>query len=167
MYAIYWNFGDSSELSPIFYGFTDNKEYLKLFKEQRDMNYYVIIKLIDDDKKSFIKLGKTYPGRQLCLRTLTTKDSENNIKQVDIVMTDKEDTDLFIIENKLMTEMIEEPLSKLFNSTMMWTQKYIFNDELNDAIRILWSKELNPKEVHIDQLALFISLHNSHMKGEK
>lgn len=169
MWVIYINpnIDGETELAPIFYSFTDNKKYIKLFKEQRNMELYIIVKILDEDRANFNKIAKENPRRQLCCRPLLTKDENEKMTKVDVVMTDREDTDFFVVENKILIDVVEKPLFKIFDERMVWRQKYIFKEELNDAIRILWSKEISPKEVHVDQLALFISLHQFEMKGRK
>ena len=111
------------------YGYTDNKEYSKLFKEQRDMNKFIVIKKeISKEEVNF--LAREYPKEYLIKKTLKTKSSGMGSKIVDydLVMTRYEELMIQTISYKVTTVDI-------FVST--WMDPKIFDDKYYSALKTI------------------------------
>ena len=144
-------------LSPILYGFTDDKKIINLFKEQRNMKRYIIIDH-EVTKDEWYKINQSNSRSIMRTRRIKTSSSHNVISSIDIIMTESEDLQL-VLESDNIMEYIERPLKDIRNL------RGTFNEEIINALGILWSQKIEWKDIEVDQLELFILMHEDYMKG--
>lgn len=118
-----------TEKDSLLYAYTDNKEYSKLFRSQRDMNKFVMIKRnIDRDEVNH--LAKNFTREYIIKKEIKTKSKGigSKIINYDLIITKTEEN---IIQNNAYKALTVDMW------TSAWTSPYIFKDKYVKALDII------------------------------
>lgn len=144
-------------LLPMLYGFTDKKKIVKLFKEQYNRERFSIIEH-EVTKEEWYKINSDQGNRILRVRGLKTSDPFGNISTIDIVMTEYDDMQLMIESDNIL-----DYISKSLNTIQCYA--HLLKNDILNQLGILWSKEIDWKEIEVDQLSLYILMNEDYLKG--
>lgn len=117
------------------YAITNKKDFLKMFKKQRNMNIFEI-KEIEGDKDYLIKFMNDYRGNVIDLYELSTRKDDSDKEElinIDILMTEHEFT---IIKDNA------EMASEIICSDSYWSNNhvidyYVYNNKIIDALKVI------------------------------
>ena len=146
-------------LSPMLYGFTNEKEIIKLFKKQYNLSRFNIIEH-DIDKKIWYQLNTKYPNNIMRVRGLKTLNSQNHASTVDIVMTERDDMQLFLESDKIL-DYLASPVKTIRDYS------HLLRSSVLNSVGILWSRKIDWKDIKVDMLSLYILMNEDYMVGNE
>lgn len=123
----------TEEEDSLLYAYTDNKEYAKMFKEQRDMNKFFVVKReIDKDEVNY--LAKDFMREYLIKKEVKTKSRGIGSKTIkyDLILTSTEEHMINHISSKILI---------VDSMCYAWLNPYIFNNEYLSALAVIGFKE--------------------------
>lgn len=158
LYRIYYVLDeDKSPLpEPLLYAITDDKEKVKLFKEQRSSKYYTI-KVSDLPKKDALTVMDKCKGQ-----LLTITKFFSTLLNIDVVCTRREEADIVLHSQDIITKEVKKYMINpaIFKSSILsnlididyvefykYFHPYITMDDMSDTLDGL---------SRIDELNLFI-----------
>lgn len=103
---VYFVYVTVEGFTPVFYGFTDSKDIIDTFKEQRNMSFYKIVKH-DYTKKEFKKLKQDKYNLMMQNTAIKTRDEffENSVTSISIIMTMEEEVQIYNKSDLVFTNL--------------------------------------------------------------